>query len=112
MASLLGTPYFPSPEGRVLFIEEIGEPLYRLDRLLTQLEQAGVFRVCAGVVFGAFTDGDFTEAELRELLFRVIKSTGKPAVIGFPFGHELPFRAIDFSALVTVRSAKITQLFA
>ena len=112
MASLLGTPYFPSPEGRVLFLEEVGEPLYRIDRLLTQLEQAGVFRVCAGVVFGSFTDGDFTDAELRELLFRVIKAAGKPAVTGFPFGHQLPFRALDFSALVTVRNGKIAQLFA
>ncbi len=112
MASLLGTPYFPSPEGRVLFLEEVGEPLYRIDRLLTQLEQSGVFRVCSGVVFGSFTDGDFTEAELHELLFRVIKAAGKPAVMGFPFGHQLPFRAIDFSALVTVRNGKIAQLFA
>ena len=112
MASLLGTPYFPSPDERVLFIEDVGEPLYRIDRLLTQLEQAGVFRVCAGVVFGSFTDGDFTAAELREQLFRVIKNAGKPAVMGFPFGHKLPFRAIDFSAHVTVRNGKITQLFA
>ena len=112
MASLLGTPYFPSPAGRVLFLEEVGEPLYRIDRLLTQLEQAGVFRVCAGVVFGSFTDGDFTDAELRELLFRVIKTTGKPAAMGFPFGHQLPFRALDFTATVTVRNGKIAQLFA
>ena len=112
MASLLGTPYFPNPTGRALFIEEVGEPLYRIDRLLTQLEQAGVFRVCAGAVFGAFTGGDFTGAELRELLSRVMKAAGKPAVTGFPFGHKLPFRAIDFSATVAIRDGKIAQLFA
>ena len=111
MASLVGTPYFPDPSGRVLFVEEVGEPLYRIDRLLTQLEQAGVLRTCAGVVFGSFTGGDFTDAELRELLFRVVKTAGKPAVIGFPFGHKLPFRALDFKATVTVRNGKITQLF-
>ena len=112
MASLLGTPYFPDPSGRVLFVEEVGESLYRLDRLLTQLEQSGVFRACSGVVFGSFTEGDFTDAELRELLFRVVKTAGKPAVRGFPFGHKLPFRALDFRATVAVRDGKIAQLFA
>ena len=111
MASLLGTPYFPDPTGRVLVLEEVGEPLYRIDRMLTQLDQAGVFAACAGVVFGAFTEGDFTGAELREVLFRVLKSSGRHAVAGFPFGHKLPFRAIDFTARMTVRNGKIAQLF-
>lgn len=98
MASLLGTPYFPDPAGRVLVLEEVGEPLYRIDRLLTQLEQSGVFAACAGVVFGAFTGGDLSDAELRELFLRVVRHAGKQAVMGYPFGHELPFHAIDFSA--------------
>ena len=112
MTSLAGTPYFPDPSGRVLFVEEVGEPLYRIDRMLTQLEQSGVFRVCSGAVFGSFTGGDFTDAELRELLLRVMKTCGKPAVMRFPFGHKLPFRAIDFSALARVSGGKIEQLFA
>ena len=111
MTSLLGTPYFPNPAGRVLFIEEVGEALYRIDRMLTQLEQAGVFRACAGVVFGSFTEGDFTDAELRKLLGRVMRTSGKPAVMGFPFGHKPPFRALDFTATVAVRNGKIAQLF-
>lgn len=111
MASLLGTPYFPDPTGRVLVLEEVGEPLYRIDRLLTQLEQAGGFAACAGVVFGKFTKGDFSDAELRELLYRTVKRARKPAVMGYPFGHELPFRAIDFSARMTVRDGKIARLF-
>ena len=111
MTSLLGTPYFPDPVGRVLFIEEVGEALYRIDRMLTQLEQAGVFRRCSGVVLGAFTEGDFTAAELREVLYRVLKNSGRPAVIGYPFGHEPPFHAIDFSAHVAAENGKIVQLF-
>ena len=110
-ASLLGTPHFPDPTGRVLVLEEVGEPLYRIDRLLTQLEQSGVFSVCSGVVFGAFTGGDFGDTELRELLFRVVKRAGKPAVTGYPFGHELPFHAIDFSARWRVEGGKIARIF-
>jgi len=110
MASLLGTAYFPDPQGRVLVLEEVGEPLYRIDRMLTQLEQSGVFAACSGVIWGDFTEGDFTAAELRELQHRVMKSTGKPAVTGYPFGHKLPFRSIDFMATLTVRNGKIAQL--
>ena len=112
MASLLGTPYFPDPRGRVLVIEEVGEPLYRIDRILTHLEQSGVFAACAGVVFGEFTEENFTVAELRKLLARVMKSAGKPAVIGYPFGHKLPFSAIDFTERWTVRNGKIARIFA
>ena len=111
MASLLGTPYFPDPKGRVLVLEEVGEPLYRIDRLLTQLELAGVFAACSGVVLGDFTEGNFTDAELRELVFRAATRAGKPAVKGYPFGHKLPFRPIDFSARWVVRNGKIAQLF-
>jgi len=111
MASLLGTPYFPDPTGRVLVIEEVGEPLYRIDRMLTQLEQTGVLAACAGAVFGKFTGGDFADAELRELLRRVMKDAGKPAVIGYPFGHELPFQAIDFTERWAVKDGKIERLF-
>jgi len=112
MASLLGTPYFPDPRGRVLVLEEVGEPLYRIDRMLTQLEQSGVFAACAGVVFGEFTEGDFAPAELRGVLHRVVKNSGKPAVTGYPFGHKLPFSAIDFTEKWTVRKGKIARIFA
>ncbi len=112
MASLLGTPYFPDPTGRVLVLEDVGEPLYRIDRMLTQLEQSGIFAACAGVVFGFFTEGDFTDDELRELLFSAGKRAHKPVVVGYPFGHKLPFHAIDFSERWVVKAGKIVRLFA
>jgi muramoyltetrapeptide carboxypeptidase len=55
VASLLGTPWSPRLDGSILFLEDIDEWPYRLDRLLTQLRQAGVFARVAGVVFGAMT---------------------------------------------------------
>lgn len=109
--SLLGTPYFPDPTGRVFVLEEVGEPLYRIDRMLTQLEHSGALSACSGVVFGAFSEGDFTDAELRELLFRVMRRVGRPAVIKFQFGHELPFQAVDLTAFMKVENGKIEQLF-
>ena len=73
--------------------------------------------VCVCLFFSVYlclcvcAEGDFTAAELRELLRRMMKACGKPAVTGFPFGHKLPFRALDFTATVTVRDGKIAQLF-
>ena len=100
-ASLLGTPYFPDPTGRALVLEEVGEPLYRIDRALTQLRLAGAFERCAGVVFGNFTDcgeADAVAAVLRDFADK-IKS---PVFTGLSFGHELPFHALSTRQTITV----------
>jgi muramoyltetrapeptide carboxypeptidase len=100
LASLSGTPYFPPLAGSVLFLEDVGERPYRVDRMLTQLRLAGVFAEVAGVVVGAFTeckpgpDGVTVESVLRDRLgdLRV------PVAFGLPAGHvednlELPLGA-------------------
>ena len=53
---LVGTPYLPDPTGAVLFLEDIGERPYRVDRLLTHLDLAGLFNVVAAVIVGDFVD--------------------------------------------------------
>ncbi|NNF03433.1 MAG: LD-carboxypeptidase [Rhodothermales bacterium] len=55
---LLGTPYLPDLRGAILFLEEIGEPPYRVDGMFAQLHLAGLLGQLAGVVLGGFTDGD------------------------------------------------------
>lgn len=54
--SLAGTPWQPNPRGKILFFEDVGEPLYRLDRMVVQLEQAGMLEGAAAIVLGDFTD--------------------------------------------------------
>jgi len=54
-AGLLGTPYFPDVTGKILLLEDVGEPLYKIDRMLMQLKLAGVFDKIAGLLFGEFT---------------------------------------------------------
>ena len=86
---LLGTPYMSPLEGGVLLLEDLSEQPYRLDRMWTHLELAGVFRKIRGIVLGQFIgceprDGGFTAAEvLRELA----AATGLPCASGFPIGH-------------------------
>ena len=56
VTNLLGTPYEPDTRGKILFLEEIGEEPYRIDRMLTQLLLAGKLQAAAGIAFGHFTD--------------------------------------------------------
>lgn len=87
LAGMCGTPAAPVARGRILFVEDIGEPAYRLDRQLTQLVLAGALDGVAGIAFGRFTDcGD--EVEVRQLLQGFADRAGVPAVVGLPIGHE------------------------
>jgi muramoyltetrapeptide carboxypeptidase len=90
LASLLGTPFALVPrEPTVLFLEDVGERPYRIDRLLTQLHQAGTFRRVTGVVLGAFPGcdesggGPTARAVLRDLFAQF----PGPVIFGFPSGH-------------------------
>ncbi len=100
---LIGTPWFPQIEGGLLFLEEIGEAPYRIERMLFQLELAGVLKNQAAIVLGAFTACEpAADAQVQYHLSEVIaglrqRFTG-PVISGLPFGHikdkfTLPFGA-------------------
>jgi muramoyltetrapeptide carboxypeptidase len=86
---LLGTPFMPDLDGAILLLEDVGERPYRLDRMWTHLQLAGVFRKVSGIVLGSFSgceerNESYTSAEvLRELALE----TGLPCASGFPIGH-------------------------
>ena len=92
LTSLLGTPYFPQVKGGVLFIEDVGEHPYRVERMLTQLLLAGVLAQQKAVLFGQFTnyklvpnhDKGFRLSTVIEWLRSQIKA---PVLTGLPFGH-------------------------
>jgi muramoyltetrapeptide carboxypeptidase len=106
LSSLVGTPYLPSFDGAILFLEDTDEAQYRIDRMLTQLALAGILGRVAGVVFGQCTDcvarnsssiGGFT---LSEVLDQHLTPLGVPAFQGALFGHV----ADQFSIPVGVRA--------
>jgi muramoyltetrapeptide carboxypeptidase len=93
LTALVGTPYIPDFTGAILFIEDIGEAEYRIDRMLTQLGEAGILGKLTGVVFGQCTDcvakdsvsyGGFT---LNAVLQQHLGSLGIPAFQGAFIGH-------------------------
>ncbi|RLE35550.1 MAG: LD-carboxypeptidase [Acidobacteria bacterium] len=93
LSRLLGTPFQPNFEGAVLFLEEVGEFPYRVDRLLTHLEMAGVFESVAGILIGDFTDCDELEEgvvqppSINDVLLERLGRLEVPVALGGAFGH-------------------------
>ena len=96
MAALLGTPFEPDTRGRLVFLEDVGEPLYKIDRMLTSLVLAGKFENCAGIVLGSFEDcppdcGIAHEQSALDELFRdILMPCGIPVISNLRFGHTYP----------------------
>ena len=90
IASLVGTGYLPDTSGALLFLEDVNEAPYRVDRMLTQLRMAGVFDRVAGVVFGQFKDCE-PEREEEGTVDNVLRdfstSVTAPVFWGLPYGH-------------------------
>jgi muramoyltetrapeptide carboxypeptidase len=90
IASLSGTPFLPALEGSILVLEEVGEPRYRLDRLLFHLRNAGVFERISGLLIGDMTHGAPNEEEVPSLEEIVLDATAGfdfPILFGIPYGH-------------------------
>jgi muramoyltetrapeptide carboxypeptidase len=100
LAALVGTPYGPPLDGCVLFLEDIGERPYRIDRMLTSMLQAGWLARPAAIVLGAFTDASAGPdgVEVEQVLRDRLAHLGIPVLAGIPAGHvddnlELPLTA-------------------
>jgi muramoyltetrapeptide carboxypeptidase len=103
---MLGTPYLPDLRGAILFFEDVGERPYRIDRLLTQLELAGVFQAAAGVVAGEFigcdepTPSKTTSPPANEVLRERLGRLHIPVILGAPIGHGRHNRALPYGTRV------------
>lgn len=92
LAALVGTPWLPDFDGAILFLEDVNEAEYRVDRMLTQLGQAGILKRVAGIVFGQCTrcateDADYAGFTLPQVLTQHIAPLGIPAFHGANIGH-------------------------
>lgn len=99
LCSSIGTSYEVDTDGKILFLEEVNEPPYRIDRMLTHLKQAGKFKKVKGVLIGTLLNCDPPEGSdytLREVIDSAIGDLKCPILSGLPFGHgnenmTLPF---------------------
>jgi len=109
----LGTPWEIETENRILFLEDVNEKVYRLDRMLMQLLLAGKFRGVRGVIFGPMLGcgAPYDESEegetLPQMLLRLLGELGIPVVLGFPSGHvESGNLTLPFGVPAVLRSGE------
>ena len=91
LAALAGTPYAPRYDGAILVIEDVGERIFRIDRMLRQLALSGALSRVAGIAFGQFTESgepaDVPAEALDAVLQEAADAAGVPAIAGIPCGH-------------------------
>lgn len=116
ICSLLGTPYAVNTEDKILFIEDVNEEPYKIDRMLTQLILSGDLPKCRGFIMGQFKNCQLPNYErsltLNEILEDRILSLKKPTLINFQSGHSYPRITLPIGANVEVdfKEGKINLL--
>jgi muramoyltetrapeptide carboxypeptidase len=86
LAHLIGTPYLPKTAGALLLIEDCGEVLYRLDRMMTHLKLAGILPGLGGILLGEFKNCAAND-EICEMVMEHVRFFDFPVVHSLPFGH-------------------------
>lgn len=90
ICSMIGSNLLPSFKGSILFLEDVHEEPYRIDRLLTQIDNANIFKVVNGIVFCSFEKCKFkNNQEIILLLKEKVKKYKIPIVFNFPIGHGI-----------------------
>src|SRR5439155_21742379 len=91
LAHAVGTLSDVKTKGRILFLEDIGEYLYNIDRMMRQLKRSGKLEKLAGLIVGGFTDNKDTERPFGqnayEIIYDVVKEYDYPVCYGFPISH-------------------------
>lgn len=94
LTNSIGTPYEIDTKGKILFIEEISEDVYKIDRALNQLKLAGKFEDAIGIILGDFNDCDKSKHDeslsLMEVINHHIKNANKPTIFNLKSGHCEP----------------------
>lgn len=96
--SLTGTPYDVDWAGKILFLEDISEYLYHIDRMMVSLRLAGKLKYLAGLIVGQFTDVKDNEgpfgSSVEAIILDAVRDYDFPVFFGFPAGHEHPNLAL------------------
>lgn len=113
LAALSGTPYVPPLDGSVLFLEDVGEAPYRVDRMLTTLRQAGWFERVTAVALGMFSrcNPGAAGTTVQEILRDRLSDLSVPVVEGLRAGHEPENLEIPLGAAVRVDADQGTLTF-
>lgn len=109
LSGIVGSPYMPNLDGAILFLEDVGEYIYRMDRMITHLKLAGVFDNLAGFILGQCPgcgpDPDYGSLTLEQVLDDHIKPLGIPAWSGAAIGHVEPVLTLPMGTQVAIDAA-------
>jgi muramoyltetrapeptide carboxypeptidase len=114
VVAMLGTPWAPIFDDRVLFLEDTGEKAYRIDRMLVHLRQAGALQRVAGIVFGAIRPFDSSEGErqrITEFIAEVAAGLRCPVLSGIEAGHGTENLTLPLGARVRLDGARGRVIF-
>ena len=91
VTALIGTPYMPKIKGGILFVEDVGEHPYRIERMLIQLAQAGILAKQKALLLGGFTEYKLAPHDqgydLKSVIAYIRQTVGIPVITGLPYGH-------------------------
>ena len=116
VTSLLGTPLSYSFKNNILVLEDIGEHVYKIDRMLYSLRLAGAFNQIKGLILGGFTDMEDTDVPfgktIKGLVLEQVRDLGIPVAFDLPIGHISDNQALVFgrTAVLKVTEVKTTLL--
>jgi muramoyltetrapeptide carboxypeptidase len=113
IVATLGTPYTLDTRGCLLFLEDVNEKPYRVDRMLTQLRQAGMLDGVAGVIFGEMSGCVATKNErvsVRDVIAEAFASAAYPVAYGLPSGHGAGTLTLPFGVRARLAGERLTLL--
>ena len=116
LTATLGSPYEIDTRGKILFLEDVGERPYRLDKALTALSLAGKFKDCSGIILGTFAECEEPSPEtvppntvisssaltLNEIFEEVVLPWKKPTLLNFRAGHIYPQSTLPLGADISM----------
>ena len=106
LVSTLGSPFEIDTKDKILFIEEINEPIYKIDRMLNSLEISGKFEDAVGIILGTFSgcksDTMKIDLSLTDVIKELIVPYNKPTISNFRAGHNFPQATIPFNVTATL----------
>ncbi len=109
IASTVGTPYQLETEGKILFLEDVGERAYAIDRALLHLRDGGLLQTCAGILLGTWRDCTPPDGATFDELFREwFAPLGVPVISGLPCGHSVPSLSLPLGCRVLIDGGAVS----
>jgi muramoyltetrapeptide carboxypeptidase len=116
VTAMMGTPYDIDTQGKILFLEEIAEEPYKVDRMMMQLLLGGKLQACAGIALGRFTKceaprrgGEFQlSLSLEQVIRGILEPLKIPTIYGLSIGHIRSKLTVPVGALATIDAGKKT----